>query len=227
MAGDFRTVPLTAMAKLHEAFASEPRPKTVASPKPAATAPSLSPAVWSPVHRHWTCPRAQAPQAPAVAPAAAPAAALVAAPMAALVAAPNPTSSGVAETTVAKSELAFPPATAVLRLCSSPPALWSPLHRKWCGAVLKMQLAEVPTLLVKKAPPKALLEGESRQSRTPKAQLAEAAEPAKVKVVEAQQEVAPVALKALAGVSFSSAPALYSKWHGRWTGCLPAAKLAA
>ena len=125
----------------------------------------------------------------------------------------------------------------VLSLCSPPPALWSPLHRKWCGAVLKMQLAQVPTLLVKKAVQGAgqakALQMES-EAGLEKAQ-SELLETVKMQVhppceaLKAQPPCAPASLPRLpARISFSSAPALYSKWHGRWTGCLPEpAKLGA
>ena len=115
-------------------------PASPASPNPCKKLiPSLSPALWSPMHRRWTCQKAL--QAEPAQPA-----------QTSQTLQPAATAITVdqAETDarVEEKPQRVPP---VLSLCSPPPALWSPLHRKWCGAVLKMQLAQVPTLLVKKA----------------------------------------------------------------------------
>jgi len=201
-------------------------PASPASPNPCKKLiPSLSPALWSPMHRRWTCQKAL--QAEPAQPA-----------QTSQTLQPAATAITVdqAETDaqVEEKPQRVPP---VLSLCSPPPALWSPLHRKWCGAVLKMQLAQVPTLLVKKAVQGAgqakALQMES-EAGLEKAQ-SELLETVKMQVhppceaLKAQPPCAPASLPRLpARISFSSAPALYSKWHGRWTGCLPEpAKLGA
>lgn len=195
-----------------------------ASPNPCKKLiPSLSPALWSPMHRRWTRQKALQPEPAQTAQTVQPA-------QSAQSLQPAATATTVDETeTIAQVEEKPQCTPPVLSLCSPPPALWSPLHRKWCGAVLKMQLAQVPTLLVKKAQtPKALLSLESE------ARLEKAQPELDVKTLEAEpvcvalKAPATPAAPAPARISFSSAPALYSKWHGRWTGCLPEpAKLGA
>ncbi|CAE7531739.1 unnamed protein product [Symbiodinium sp. CCMP2456] len=204
-----------------------------ASPNPCKKLiPSLSPALWSPMHRRWTCQKALQPEPAQTAQTVQPSQ-----PAESL----QPAATATTDETETKAQVEEKPQRTppVLSLCSPPPALWSPLHRKWCGAVLKMQLAQVPTLLVKKAAavpnPKTLLslESETLLEKTHTPELVD------VKTQAEPEPPLPLALKAPAPapasmpdlparISFSSAPALYSKWHGRWTGCLPEpAKLGA
>ena len=241
MAGDMRTIPSASLAKLYAAFPSgreetkpEPLVEKASAPSPSPSpvlraSQSLAPALWSPIHRRWTCQCASEPlptQAAEAPREVEPTEAVVEFPAAAVEA----PSAHVEPVDVAEAEKPQLPqaSAALLRLCSTAPALWSPLHRKWCGQVLKMQLAEVPTLLVKKAMPPKALPAESCVEPMP----AKEAKPVEEAVT--QKEIAeatsvplvmPKALKATEPprrqVGCSSMPALYSKWHGRWTGPVP------
>ena len=232
MAGDFRTLPPAAFAKLSSAFEPKARPETKAETSPAPKAalpspeettpvlrvvPSLSPALWSPVHRRWTCQPATVIRKPQPQPAPE------------ILEVPEAEATQLVEPDNDKPK-PIQAAQAVLRLCSTAPALWSPLHRKWCGDVLKMQIAHVPTLLVKKAASKALLLQEGCPDRV--ASIKDVAMPEAVEatkdVEKAEAAIVPVTLEAPKTpmpprplISCSAAPAIYSKWHNRWTGFLP------
>ncbi|CAE7305566.1 unnamed protein product [Symbiodinium sp. CCMP2592] len=204
-----------------------------ASPNPCKKLiPSLSPALWSPMHRRWTCQKALQAEPAEPAQPTQPTQPTQPAQPSQTVAAATTVDEAETNAQVEEKPQRVPP---VLSLCSPPPALWSPLHRKWCGAVLKMQLAQVPTLLVKKA----VQGGQAKALQMESEAGLEKAQSELLETVKMQAQVQPPseALKAqapcapcapAARISFSSAPALYSKWHGRWTGCLPEpAKLGA
>ena len=123
---------------------------------------SVMPAVWSSFHSQWTGQKVTAPV-----------------PEAALELESQP------KETV--QEGAVVPVKAAV-LCSLSPALWSPLHRKWCG---QPALVPVAKLL---------------QSMTN---------------FEAIMDVQVVKVEKKLQVKYSVAPAVYSKWHGRWTGGRP------
>ena len=160
-----RIMPTSAWSKLYAAFparATSPvKPEATASTQPIQSIPSKSaevsaatvhkalhsivPAQWSSFHRHWTCQKTVAE-------------------MIAIVAIPEiRNSDAVAVATVASlasASLAKMAAEAVTKavtkeismvFSSASPAMWSPLHRKWCGhEVLKQSLKQ--SLKPSKAP---------------------------------------------------------------------------
>lgn len=161
---DLRSLPQAAWSKIYAHFAVE----TVTTVKRALH--SVMPAVWSSFHSQWTGQQVTAPVEEV---------------------APALEVESKAETVTETAVVPVKAAPGIL--CSLSPALWSPLHHKWC---CQQALVPVGKLL------------------GPVAALPEL--PA---IVDVAVEV--VKLEKKLELKYSVAPAVYSKWHGRWTGGRP------
>lgn len=232
-----RIMPTSAWSKLYAAFparATSPvKPEATASTQSIQSIPSKSaevsaatvhkalhsivPAQWSSFHRHWTCQKTVAE-------------------MIAIVAIPEiRNSDAVAVATVASlasASLAKMAAEAVTKavtkeismvFSSASPAMWSPLHRKWCGhEVLKQSLkqslkpSKAPKAIQKLALAKdyGLLPGLASSMLDAALNIEVKAITNVLKAEEVSKALAPMAPI----VKCSVAPAIYSKWHRHWTG---------
>jgi len=206
-----RMMPTSAWSKLYARFPTQPKtPKveTVAAGAGAIAPPesvlvqtkalhSIVPAQWSSFHRHWTCQKKVAEMAiPAIL---------------------LPNSDAVV--TVASASLVKIAKTAVCKeistvLSSVSPAMWSPLHRKWCGNEgLKSSKVAVAGAMQKLVVAKdyGLLPGLASS-------MLNAALNIEVKVQQVQpiEDLKEVSKSVI--VKCSVTPAVYSKWHRHWTG---------
>jgi len=206
-----RMMPTSAWSKLYARFPTElktPKVATVAAGAGAIAPPesvlvqtkalhSIVPAQWSSFHRHWTCQKKVAEMAiPAIL---------------------LPNSDAVV--TVASASLVKIAKAAVCKeistvLSSVSPAMWSPLHRKWCGNEgLKSSKVAVAGAMQKLVVAKdyGLLPGLASS-------MLNAALNIEVKVQQVQpiEDLKEVSKSVI--VKCSVTPAVYSKWHRHWTG---------
>jgi len=231
-----RIMPTSAWSKLYAAF-----PARATSPvEPEATASTLSipsksaevsatvqkalhsivPAQWSSFHRHWTCQKTVAEMMAIAIPEIrnSDAVATVAT-VASLASASLAKMAKEAVTKAVTKEIS-------MVFSSASPAMWSPLHRKWCGhEVLKQSLkqslkpSKAPKAIQKLALAKdyGLLPGLA-SSMLDAALNIEVKVPTEAitKVLKAEEVPAPAPIAPI--VKCSVAPAIYSKWHRHWTG---------
>ena len=114
-----RIMPTSAWSKLYAAFQVPVKPAAAPAESVQKALHSIVPAQWSSYHRHWTCQKTVAQMAIAEI----------------AMEIPN---SGHIVATLASTSLAKIAKKAITKeisvvLSSVSPAMWSPLHRKWCG----------------------------------------------------------------------------------------------
>ncbi|CAK9076190.1 unnamed protein product [Durusdinium trenchii] len=207
LSGDFRVMPGVAWSKIYEHFASAKTLSVATRSQAFLAAPvqqkalkSIMPALWSSFHRHWTCQKTSATMA-----------------------VEEELVQQLEQTVVSKIFHKGP--TEMSILSSVGPAMWSPLHRKWCGhdalktpklplpsalplapAIQKLVLAKDCGLLPALA--SSMLNVALNIETKPKA-LQDG------KVCKESEATTP---QPCLRVKCSVAPAVYSIWHKHWTG---------